>query len=314
MFQPPLQHELGLMDGSLPYGWPAMAGAAPSSPSSSMSWSQSIPGYLSLATPDACPSGPPSIGYDGVPAHQMRASIEPGSGFLPAYTSNPSSSPEDGGYMSTRSSFSSCASASGFVSPAEPAEVSMSTGNGALLLGAPSTWHLDRMGQANLQGSMTPYQGTTSTTTMREVSPLMNVDGSSLRPRRHTHEREIPDGYSPALPTLESERRVGRAGSLQRTVMTGAGLGGQRRRRQLTKPAEANHRCEICNKYFERRYNYRAHQATHDPERVYAHTCQVERCDRKFVRKTDLARHHQSVSFFFFFFRKNLRPDRTKWC
>ncbi len=69
-----------------------------------------------------------------------------------------------------------------------------------------------------------------------------------------------------------------------------------RRRRQLTTPAEANHKCEQCGKLFERRYNYRAHLATHDPERVYAHTCQVEWCDKKFVRKTDLVRHHQSVS------------------
>ncbi|KAI9886146.1 MAG: hypothetical protein M1823_002049 [Watsoniomyces obsoletus] len=71
--------------------------------------------------------------------------------------------------------------------------------------------------------------------------------------------------------------------------------GPSRRRRQLTTPAEANHKCDQCGKLFERRYNYRAHLATHDPERIYAHTCQVEWCDKKFVRKTDLMRHHQSV-------------------
>ena len=307
-FPPSLPHGSGLADCPLSYVWQDMASGAPSSPAPSLSWSQSMSGYLASATPDACSSGPSSIRYGDISAaYQMLsppASIEPSSAFLPTHISSPSPSPEDGHYMSTRSSFSSCESGSGFFSSAEPTEVSMPTGNRALLAGGSSAWSLDRMGQASLQTSTTPYQGTTSTTAMHEESPLMNVDGSYLHSHRNTHESEIPRSYSPALSTIGSERRVRRAGSLQRTVMTGAGLSSPRRRRQLTTSAEAKHQCQKCKKYFERTFNYKAHLATHDPERVYGHVCQFDSCDKKFVRRTDLKRHHQSVSYLHLTFPK----------
>jgi uncharacterized C2H2 Zn-finger protein len=77
---------------------------------------------------------------------------------------------------------------------------------------------------------------------------------------------------------------------------------GQRRKRQYTTAEEANHKCQKCGKFFHRRYNYRAHLATHDPNREYAHICQVDWCKKKFARKTDLTRHVQSVRLKFFFF------------
>ncbi|KZF19399.1 hypothetical protein L228DRAFT_42791 [Xylona heveae TC161] len=70
-----------------------------------------------------------------------------------------------------------------------------------------------------------------------------------------------------------------------------------RKRRQLTTPAEANHECRICGKLFGRSYNYKAHMETHDPARVYPHPCTVKNCTKKFVRKTDLLRHQDSVHF-----------------
>ena len=69
-----------------------------------------------------------------------------------------------------------------------------------------------------------------------------------------------------------------------------------RKRRQLTTAAEANHECHLCGKLFGRSYNHKAHMETHDPSRVYAHPCGVQACGKKFVRKTDLTRHYQSVS------------------
>ncbi|KAI9679477.1 MAG: hypothetical protein M1817_005499 [Caeruleum heppii] len=69
-----------------------------------------------------------------------------------------------------------------------------------------------------------------------------------------------------------------------------------RKRRQLTTSSDANHGCKICGKLFGRSYNFKAHMETHDPARVYAHACPERHCDKKFVRKTDLTRHHQSVS------------------
>ncbi|ATY67089.1 hypothetical protein A9K55_000144 [Cordyceps militaris] len=49
---------------------------------------------------------------------------------------------------------------------------------------------------------------------------------------------------------------------------------------------------EDCGK---RSYNYKAHSETHDQRREYPFHCEVSGCDKKFNRKTDLHRHHQSV-------------------
>ncbi|KAI9798010.1 MAG: hypothetical protein M1835_005013 [Candelina submexicana] len=68
-----------------------------------------------------------------------------------------------------------------------------------------------------------------------------------------------------------------------------------RRKRQLTTPADANHECRVCGKLFGRSYNFKAHMETHDPARVYNHPCTMGNCGKKFVRKTDLVRHQQSV-------------------
>lgn len=67
--------------------------------------------------------------------------------------------------------------------------------------------------------------------------------------------------------------------------------------RAMTTRAEANYECSMegCGKMFNRSYNYKAHMETHDPERVYPFTCQLPDCTKRFRRKTDLQRHHQSV-------------------
>ncbi|KAI9866837.1 MAG: hypothetical protein M1813_000779 [Trichoglossum hirsutum] len=69
-----------------------------------------------------------------------------------------------------------------------------------------------------------------------------------------------------------------------------------RKRRQLTSPNEATHECNVCGKLFGRSYNFKAHMETHDPGRTYPHVCDYKDCEKKFVRKTDLTRHQQSVS------------------
>jgi len=71
----------------------------------------------------------------------------------------------------------------------------------------------------------------------------------------------------------------------------------ERPQRKTTTREEASYECtaEGCGKLFNRSYNYRAHMETHDPERVYPFICPVLECDKRFRRKTDLQRHHQSV-------------------
>lgn len=69
------------------------------------------------------------------------------------------------------------------------------------------------------------------------------------------------------------------------------------RPRKLTTKEDANYQCEVqgCGKLFSRSYNYKAHLETHDENREYPFPCTIDGCPKKFVRKTDLTRHHQSV-------------------
>jgi hypothetical protein len=67
--------------------------------------------------------------------------------------------------------------------------------------------------------------------------------------------------------------------------------------RRLTTREEANFQCEVkgCGKLFSRSYNFKAHMETHDEKREYPFPCLADDCNKKFVRKTDLQRHYQSV-------------------
>ncbi|ORY64255.1 uncharacterized protein BCR38DRAFT_485393 [Pseudomassariella vexata] len=71
----------------------------------------------------------------------------------------------------------------------------------------------------------------------------------------------------------------------------------RRHPRRLTTKDEAVFHCRVegCGKMFSRSYNYKAHMETHDENREYPFPCPVSDCSKRFVRKTDLARHHQSV-------------------
>lgn len=71
----------------------------------------------------------------------------------------------------------------------------------------------------------------------------------------------------------------------------------QRAPRKLTTKEEANFQCAVrgCGKFFSRSYNFKAHMETHRERREYPFPCQIDDCTKKFVRKTDLQRHHQSV-------------------
>jgi hypothetical protein len=67
--------------------------------------------------------------------------------------------------------------------------------------------------------------------------------------------------------------------------------------RKMTTREEANYQCKAkgCGKLFSRSYNFKAHMETHDSSRVHPFPCLLPDCGKKFVRKTDLQRHHQSV-------------------
>lgn len=69
----------------------------------------------------------------------------------------------------------------------------------------------------------------------------------------------------------------------------------ERRKRGFTKPENANCHCDQCGKLFQRSYNLKAHLETHDPHRSQPHPCHHHGCNKRFVRRTDLIRHVQSV-------------------
>jgi hypothetical protein len=67
--------------------------------------------------------------------------------------------------------------------------------------------------------------------------------------------------------------------------------------RRLTPKKDADFQCHVegCGKLFSRSYNFKAHLETHDKTRKHLFPCSVKDCDKKFEKKTDLERHHQSA-------------------
>ncbi|KAI9891074.1 MAG: hypothetical protein M1814_003273 [Vezdaea aestivalis] len=130
---------------------------------------------------------------------------------------------------------------------------------------------------------MNPMAGGQMPTHMSIYNPMYSSEPSwstpygppSSMPYTHQHTRPDVSSYAEPKPISNTERT--------------------RKRRRLTTAAEANHTCDICGKLFSRSYNYKAHMDTHNPAREHPHVCTIKNCNKKFVRKTDLLRHHQSV-------------------
>jgi hypothetical protein len=112
-------------------------------------------------------------------------------------------------------------------------------------------------------------------------------------------------GNPPDLPSISSlsipqydrrseSRERGTSGSKSRNSSI---VPRTRQPRRLTTKEDANFQCHVkgCEKFFGRSYNFKAHMETHDAGREYPFPCPLQDCNKKFVRKTDLQRHHQSV-------------------
>lgn len=69
----------------------------------------------------------------------------------------------------------------------------------------------------------------------------------------------------------------------------------ERRKRSHTTEENAKCYCKTCGKLFKRIYNLNAHLDTHLKSRPHPYSCPHQGCDKRFVRRTDLARHEQSV-------------------
>ncbi|KAK6331696.1 hypothetical protein TWF718_002242 [Orbilia javanica] len=82
--------------------------------------------------------------------------------------------------------------------------------------------------------------------------------------------------------------------ALHRTM---PGNRGDKPKRQFTTAGEAVYTCTVqnCGKHFKRIWNFKAHQETHNPERVKPFQCSYSSCGKSFVRKTDKERHETCV-------------------
>ncbi|KAF1846614.1 uncharacterized protein K460DRAFT_286764 [Cucurbitaria berberidis CBS 394.84] len=105
------------------------------------------------------------------------------------------------------------------------------------------------------------------------------------------------DYGGPKFERAPSEESLGSIRSRDNSSYTAGGVARERtRNRRHTNPAHAAYRCQLCpDKGFARRYNYNQHMLTHDTYRKKDNICNYPGCGKEFVRKTDLARHDQSV-------------------
>lgn len=203
-----------------------------------------------------------------------------------AETSMPPTSPSLSGVDSHRSSFSS-APASETYSHSEPYQafhprikmedqLEWPSENSSSLMLASS--HLDN---SNLAASASPYPGCLEAT-------YFHQPGTIGWPK--TTE------YSDGIGRLESNA-TGRQQSAEARKLLGNVVTRTRTPRKMTTREDANFQCKAkgCGKLFSRSYNFKAHMETHDTGRVYPFPCPLPDCNKKFVRKTDLQRHHQSV-------------------
>lgn len=137
---------------------------------------------------------------------------------------------------------------------------------------------------ATAQGPPTPYS--------RPYYLFETHDGSWERTERHSDpmrylaERDRNERLS------SPDTRRSTSDNDQRTVTS---VTRTKKKRQRTTPEDANHECRICGQLFRRSYNWKSHMDIHNPVRKYPHPCLEPDCPKKFTRKTDLDRHHESV-------------------
>lgn len=146
------------------------------------------------------------------------------------------------------------------------------------------------------QGVMNPSHGYLDgidTTYYHDQTPI------SWSKLESSSQMELPSISSLPIPQYgrrsESQDRI--AADVQGQRRTSNIVARTRQPRKLTTKEEANYQCDFegCGKLFGRSYNYKAHMETHDQSREYPFPCTQKDCEKKFVRKTDLQRHHQSV-------------------
>ncbi|ESZ94710.1 hypothetical protein SBOR_4904 [Sclerotinia borealis F-4128] len=132
-----------------------------------------------------------------------------------------------------------------------------------------------------------PYPGTLETSYYDQSPWAEKVEYTST---------DLPPFSALQIPTYD-RRSESQDGSPSQDLRRPSVVARTRGPRKLTTKEDANFQCRVkgCGKLFGRSYNYKAHMETHDADREYPFPCVVDNCTKKFVRKTDLQRHNQSV-------------------
>ncbi|KAK0828624.1 hypothetical protein LTS16_009173 [Friedmanniomyces endolithicus] len=145
--------------------------------------------------------------------------------------------------------------------------------------------------------SATPFPNGLQATVSPGHLYSMGSRESTMRPPtlswRHDATPFVPSSSTDFKPALSQRRPANRKAFSCNDVRAIARE--SRHRREYTKPEEAVCSCQTCGKVFQRHYNLKAHMETHDPSRAQPHECLYPDCDKRFVRRTDLLRHEQSV-------------------
>ncbi|KAH6679820.1 hypothetical protein B0J14DRAFT_307170 [Halenospora varia] len=142
--------------------------------------------------------------------------------------------------------------------------------------------------------STSPYPGSIETSFYHEQrSP---VEWPKVEYSNGTTTQDLPSINTLPIPLYDRPDGQDR-GRLQGARRSNSTIARIRQPRKLTTKEDANFQCHVkgCGKLFGRSYNFKAHMETHDSSREYPFPCPLKDCTKKFVRKTDLQRHHQSV-------------------
>lgn len=206
-------------------------------------------------------------------------------------------SPVPSGNASQRSSFSSAPASEIFTqagsihsyTPRIKMEdhLDFSTGHEAIMMSSP------QLSQSLLVTSASSYPGSLEATFYQDQNPMawpkMEYGSAHDLPSIST----LP--FPPYDRDCEGQGRPSSGSQGQRRAPVT--IARTRQPRRLTTKEDANFQCHVkgCGKLFGRSYNFKAHMETHDASREYPFPCPLPDCTKRFVRKTDLQRHHQSV-------------------
>ncbi|KAF1838071.1 hypothetical protein BDW02DRAFT_49941 [Decorospora gaudefroyi] len=176
--------------------------------------------------------------------------------------------------------------------------------------GVSSDVHFGTDGRVDMNGLPTSRQPPLTVAPERLSRSMYSYDNAYASPALPRYEpAPVFDYNQRGFERAPSEESIGspRSGTTRSsfTVMSGRE---RTRNRRHTDPANAPYRCTLCpDKGFARRYNYNQHMLTHDTYRKRDNVCEFPGCGKEFVRKTDLARHDQSV-------HKKTKPFQCSRC